>query len=555
MKLMPLTTEEINDLIRRNEYLLEIRAMYEPLWREIAMYEFPRALGPRWGLGEGQKQTKKQLDSTAEHSINLLAASMHGTLTPSSSIWSTFKLRDNRLNMVKEVMDWLEAMSVALSVARHQSNFNSQIHELYIDLVTFGQGCMLIEERGLNRPGFNGFQYTTLSNLSYCTAENHDGVVDTLFREFELSARDAVLKFGESNLPDEVKTKAKTKPDEPFKFIHAVFPNEDKNKNNPKPFVSYYILKEQRKLVGEGGYWEFPFIVPRWSKTSGEHYGRGPGHTALADVQVLCKAKELDLKAWAKDIDPPTFEKDQGVIGSLKLIPGGRNIVRDKDSIWTMDFKRRYDVTQIREEQLRQSIRQIFFSDQLHLKEGPEMTATEVQVRYELMQRLLGPAIGRFNCEGLNPLIEREFGLLMRANSRRYSTIPPPPEILAMMGVNEIDVEYEGPLAKSQRLSESIRIQRVFGFAGQIAPVYPDVFDNFDMDKAVRHIAEIEGAPSEIMRSQEELAQIRKMKAQQRAMEQQKQDLERLAQGAKNAAPAVETLSKIGKELAGEATP
>ena len=38
---------------------------------------------------------------------------------------------------------------------------------------------------------------------------------------------------------------------------------------------------------------------------------------------------------------------------------------------------------------VRASVRRIFFSDQLELNEGPQMTATEVQVRYELMQRLL----------------------------------------------------------------------------------------------------------------------------------------------------------------------
>ena len=40
--------------------------------------------------------------------INLLAASMHGTLTPSNSVWSSFKLRDDRLNQIKEVMDPIE---------------------------------------------------------------------------------------------------------------------------------------------------------------------------------------------------------------------------------------------------------------------------------------------------------------------------------------------------------------------------------------------------------------------------------------------------------------
>lgn len=544
-----LTDQETKDLIDRNDELKAIRLLYEPLWEEIAEYIFPRRSGIGYKPTPGQKQTSKMYDSTAQHSLNLLAASMHGTLTPSSSIWSSFKLRDDRLNRIKEVMDWLEQCANVMSVARHQSNFNSEIHELYLDLSGFGSGCIFIEERPILYPGFNGLQYLSLPNSQYCVAENAEGKVDTVFREFELSARAAMMKFGEKNLGEKI-TKEK-KPDKKFVFIHCVYPKEQEfDKTGTKAWVSYYISVDEKKVVGETGYYEFPFIVPRWSKSSGEDYGRGPGHTALPDVKTLNKAKEFGLKAWAKDLDPPTFEKDGGVIGSLKLWPGGRNIARDKDAIWTLDHRIRYDVSQIKEEELRTSIRQIFYSDQLKLQEGPEMTATEVQVRYELMQRLLGPTLGRFEGEGLNPLIEREFGIMMRATSGRYPVLPPPPPVLAKMGVREIDIEYEGPLAKSQRMGEMVRMQRVAGLTTQMIQggFSPEILDNFDGDEVVRHSAEIEGVPSKVMRSVEEVAAIRKDRAKAQAEEKQKQDLERIAFAAKNAAPMLKAVGETGAQ-------
>ena len=254
------------------------------------------------------------------------------------------------------------------------------------------------------------------------------------------------------------------------------------------------------------------------------------------------KAKEFGLKAWAKDLDPPTFERDSGVIGSLKMYPGGRNIARDKDSIWTLDHKIRYDVSQIKEESLRQSIRQVFFSDQLNLPEKSEMREMEVAVRYELMQRILGPALGRFEGEGLNPLIEREFGIMMRATSGKHPVLPPPPPILARMGIEDIDIEYEGPLAKSQRHHETTRIRKVIGVAGEIGQIYPDVFDNFDRDETIRVVAEAEGMPSRAMNSIEERDAIRAQRAKLQAEEKQKQDLERLAAGLKDVAPAGKVL-------------
>lgn len=545
---MPLTTDEIRFHLDRNQELKNIRLLYEPLWEEIAEFIFPRRSGIGYKPTPGQKQTSKQYDSTAQHSLNLLAASMHGTLTPSSSIWSSFKLRDDRLNKMKEVMEWLENCANVMSVARHQSNFNSEIHELYLDLGAFGGGCIFVEERPLLYPGFNGLQYRSLANSEYCVGENAEGKVDTLFREFELSARAAIRKFGAENLSEKIIKETDKKPDTKFQFMHCVYPKEmEFERAGTKAWVSYYIDMDGKQVVGEGGYYEFPFIVPRWSKSSGEDYGRGPGHTALPDVKTLNKAKEFGLKAWAKDLDPPTFEKDGGVIGSLKLWPGGRNIARDKESIWTMDHRIRYDVSQIKEEELRTSIRQIFYSDQLKLQEGPEMTATEVQVRYELMQRLLGPTLGRFEGEGLNPLIEREFGIMMRATSGRYQVLPPPPPIMARMGISEIDIEYEGPLAKSQRMGELVRMQRVAGLAGQLAQGFGiEIFDNFDGDEVMRHAAEIEGIPSKVVRSIEEVRSIREQRAKAQAAEQKKQDLERIMAGAKNAAPLLKAIGEQG---------
>jgi hypothetical protein len=463
---------------------------------------------------------------------------MHGTLTPSSSKWFSLKLRDDRLNRIREVMEWLDACSDRMYLALRQSNFNSEIHEVFLDQGCFGTACMLVEEKPLKRFGFQGLQFTAIQNSQYCVAEDQEGRVDTLFREFNLSARAATKKWGD-RVGDKVKDAMKNKKEEDtFCFLHCVYPGE-----NGSPFVSHYLDVEDRNEIATSPYYEFPYMVPRWSKSSGEPYGRGPGHTAIPDVKTLNKAKEFGLKAWAKDLDPPTFEKDGGVIGSLKLYPGGRNVARDKEAIWTMDHKIRYDVSQIKEEELRQSIRQIFYSDQLKLQEGPEMTATEVQVRYELMQRLLGPTIGRDESELMNPMIERIFGVMFRANSSQFQVLPPPPPVLAKMGIREIDIEYEGPLAKAQRMSELAANKQVWAVAVDMSTVKPEVLDNLDGDATIRNTAEIVGA-TKILASMEDVAKIRDQRAKAQAAEQQKMDMERMAVGAGRAAPALKALSE-----------
>jgi len=537
---MPLGQEDVDFLIRRSGKLKENRQLYEPLWEEIAQYIIPGRVGIGYKPTPGAKQTTQIYDSSAIFSNDQLAASMCGTITPSSMIWAYLKLADDRLNHIKPIMDWLEQCSTLQHFTRKRSNFYAEIPEVYSDLGSFGEGCVLVEENPITTIGFNGFYYKALANSEYCTAENHQGFVDTVFREFELSLR-AVVEKWPNDIDQKIKDRAEKDPEDKLSILHCVFPKEGKNH---LPFVSYYINLQDKKLITEGGYHELPYIVPRWRKTSGEDYGRGQGHIALPDTKTVNKAKEFGLRAWAKDLDPATFEKDGGVIGKLKLYPGGRNVVRDKDSVWVMDHKIKYDVSQIKEEELRTSIKQIFFSDQLNLPDKGEMREAEVLVRYELMQRLLGPAVGRIEIELLKCLVEREFGIMMRA---RF--LPPPPPILARMGIKEIDIEYEGPLARMQRAKEVEATQKLFKFTAEIASLVPDsqAMDNLDIDAGVRFEGEAVGAPSKVMRSEEEVKAIREARARRLAAEKQKQDLERLAGGIGQVTPAIKAIGELGK--------
>jgi hypothetical protein len=166
----------------------------------------------------------------------------------------------------------------------------------------------------------------------------------------------------------------------------------------------------------------------------------------------------------------------------------------------------------MKETQLRTAIRQAYYSDQLQLQEGPQMTATEVQVRYELMQRLLGPTLGRFQSEFLNPLIERVFGIMFRAGA----LLPIPDAIQEA----KMDIEYVGPLARSQRMEEAQAIDRLYQLAANVAQIDPSIMDNINHDEAIRMRATLLGVPKSILVSRDDVAEKREAQ-QQAAMEQQ----------------------------------
>jgi hypothetical protein len=543
--------EKFNYIKKRMNQMEGSRGTWEDHWQEILDYVMPRKADITFKRTKGEKRAEILFDSTAITASNLLAASLQGTLTSPSLQWFSIKVRNEELMQDREVQLWLEDSSKRMYNLFNETNFNTEVHEMYLDIVTIGTGALFVEE-GNGGYEKNQIHFNTMHIAEYYIQENTSGYVDTLYRRYKLSARQAVQEFGEDNLGEKVLKAAKEKPDKMFNFIHAVEPLEDYERTMGKsdtklPFHSCHVCEEDKMFVRGGGYNEFPYLVPRWSKATGEIFGRSPSYNALPDIKTLNKAVEIGLKAWAKAIDPPLLVQDDGVIGRVRMTPGGITVVRNDAAIKPLQIGSNWQITDLKENQLRTAIRQAYYSDQLQLQDGPQMTATEVQVRYELMQRLLGPTLGRFQSEFLNPLIDRVFGLMFRANA-----FLPVPEIIQG---ETIDVEYVGPLARSQRMEEAVAVERLYQLAMQIVQLDPSIMDIIDHDEAIRMRANLLGVPKSVLRGREEVDEMREAKAQQAAMEQQMMQQQQMAEVAqKQAGIASEMAKPETREIIEEAT-
>lgn len=513
---------------KRCANLESVRATWEDHWQEILDYVMPRKADVTFVRSRGEKRTEVLYDSTAITANNLLAASLQGTLTSASLPWFHLKLRDTELNQNRDVQLWLEDAAKRMYEIFNESNFNTEVHELYLDLVSIGTGAIFVEEgsKGFDKEGIH---FNCLHIAEYFIQENINGKVDTLYRKYKLTARQAIQEFGEENVGEKILESVKEKPDKEFNFIHAVEPTEDYEravgKSSTKlPVHSCHVCTEDKMVVRTGGYNEFPYLVPRWSKATGEIFGRSPSYNALPDIKTLNKAVEIGLKAWAKAIDPPLLVQDDGVIGRVRMTPAGITVVRHDGAIKPLQIGSNWQITDMKENQLRTSIRQAYYSDQLQLQDGPQMTATEVQVRYELMQRLLGPTLGRFQSEFLNPLIERTFGIMLRAGA-----LLPEPEVIQGQ---KIDVEYVGPLARSQRMEESVAIDRLYELAMNVVQVDPSIMDNINHDEAIRLRGDLLGVPKIILRARDEVEELREQRQQAQQAQQQAEQQQQAAQAA-----------------------
>jgi len=530
-------------LLKRYGTLKTQRSVWESHWQEIADYIVPRKADITKKRTSGDKRSELIFDGTAIHAAELMAASLHGMLTNAATPWFSLRYENDDLNGEDEAKEWLEGATDVLYQHLARSNFQEQVHELYSDLVTFGTGVMFIEA---DEP--NGIRFSTRHIAECWVTENEQGRVDGVFRTYKTSARAAVKQFGEQQVTQRI---AKLNQDDPYaeiELLHIVMPREERDarKQNAtnKPFASIYIDPEDKQIIGESGYDDFPYVVPRFLKASFERgYGRSPSMTALADTRMVNKMSEIVIRAAQLQIHPPLMVPDDGFLLPVRTTPGGLNFYRSgtRDRIEQLNIGANNPLGEAMLEQRRQAIRAAFYVDQLILGQGPQMTATEVIQRTEEKMRLLGPVLGRLQAELLQPLINRTFNILARQKQ-----FVPAPEILRQ---DQIDIEYVSPLARAQRSGDVQSILQMIEFLMPLMNLDPSVIDYLDMDGLANHIIKVTNTPAAVVRGQGQVANVREERAAQQAQQAQMQMAMQTAEAAGQAAPAIKEAREAGVDL------
>lgn len=531
---------DAKDILDRWERLASRRSAWESHWQEVLDYTLPSRGDVTTQTAPGAKRTEKLFDGTATDSCELLAATLSSSMTPVGDRW--FEHEAEGLDDDNEVQAWIEDADDKLFAALGDSNFYHQLHETYLDDVTVGTSALLCEERPIKRKGFNGFVFRSLTIGEYAIDLDAQGLVDTVFRRWKWTARQAFQQWGElagKNVVD----MAREEPDEEFEFVHAVYPRGeprqmDDRRSVAMPVASCYVNASEEHLIKEGGYPELPYGVSRWSLMSGEQYGRSPSMKALPDIKTLNLINRYGLEALPLYLYPPFLVQEGTLAGRLKLTPGATNVFDGKDDQKpsSLRFDGRPEMEVAAREYYESKVRGHYNVDKFRLKDSPAMTATEVLARQEELQRVLGPNVGRLQAEKLKPVIERCFMMMYRAGA--FGS--PPPQIREASAFN---LRYMGPLARAQRLAKVRRIQAAFNDIIPMAALQREagqpvtVLDNFDLDKAARIAGREHGLPVEIMVAERLRDQNRKVRAAQVARAQQLQQglevTDRLIDGAK----------------------
>ena len=458
--------------------------------------------------------TREIYDSTAVQSSDTLASSLHGSLTSPAYKWFSLRFRDDTLNSDAEAKKWLEDAENRIFRTIQESNFNLEANECYLDLVHFGTSVIVEETEGDALKAEDVEIIFKTIPLKECFFEQDSrGNVCNLYRKMFMTPLQIVDKFGRDNVPDDIVEKADMpKEGEKMEVIFCVYKRpfaREYEYDGPveaekRPYGQKYVLLHACAELGkEGGYYENPAFVPRWRSTSESKFGNSPSMKALPDVMTLNELQKMLLHALEKVVDPATLTTERGLLSDLDLSAGGLTVVRALEDLAPFESRARFDVSELKVDRLQESIRSIFYVDQLELKNSPAMTATEVSVRYELMQRLLGPTLGRLENDFLNPLITRTFNIMFRSGMLEEL-----PEVLGQQGA-DLDIKYTGPLARSQRTDQAQATERWMGLLGGMAQITPDILDVIDPDSIARDMADVLNVPAKYMRSNDAVQSIR----------------------------------------------
>jgi hypothetical protein len=528
-------TLPLKQLKEKMQKLKGDRSNWNSHYQELADHILPRKNSITNNKSDGQKRQFVLLDNTGMHSNELLAGALHGHLSNTNGQWFELSTGNLMLDQNDDVRLWMQRTTRTLHNLINASNFQQEIHELYMDLCAFGTAAMLIEE-----DDEVGVRFGTKFIRDYYIAENNRGMVDQLYREWEWNAMQLCQEFGHDNLPKKIQEAYVKGLEDKFMVTHAVYPRfmtgEKYNKKDAK-YVSQYALLDLEAELKVGTFNEFPYVVPRWTKAAGEVYGRSPGMNALPELKVLNKMNESLLIGAQKQVDPPLQMEDDGVVLPIVTRPGGLNYRRPgAGEIKPIFNDYRLDFGYQAMEDRRKRVRDTYFVNQLQLQlDQKYMTAQEVMQRTEESMRLLSPMMGRMQPELLSPMVDRVFNI-----ADKRGMIEPAPQILQGM---KLDVKYSSLIAKSQRVEDAQAVMRTIQAVAPIGQVAPQVWDNYNTDQMGRGIANFYGFPQEMVRNVKERDQIRQERAKQSAEVQQQQDA---ANQSSNMESVAKTLSLVG---------
>jgi len=527
------------------------RNEWEGHWRELADFIAPERLRLTHGEGRGKKLQSKIIDGTGTRAWRTLASGLMTGVTSPSRPWFKLSAFEKEMNDFGPVKQKLGSDEQRMRRIFQGSNIYNALQTGYGDLGLFGVECMLLLEDAADI-----IRAMPLTVGEYWLACNYRGVVDTLYRETQMTVEQVVQRWGKSASQTVQNLYDRGSYDERVTICHAIEPRHDRDASKAdkqnKPFASNYWEEGSTGsgMLEESGFEENPILAPRWDVVSTDVYGRSPAMVALPDVKMLQQEQLWKGAAIEAVVRPPMLAPSSMRNAKKSLLPGSITYVDDPTGkAYRPAFEARLDIPSLSNDikDVRESINSAFYADLFMMISQLDnvRTATEITERREEKLLALGPVLERLQNELLGPLIDRSYAIMERRGMLE--------EAPAELEGQELKIDYISILAQAQKAVATSGLERVAGFVGNLAGVKPESLDKLDGDQIIDEYADMVGVPPSVIRSDDAVQKIRADRAQQQQRQQQAASMTAMAPAAKQGAEAVKILAETDANQGGSA--
>lgn len=504
-------------LLNQLGQLKDARTTYDAHWKELCDFILPNCGRFRTTEVAKNKRNTKVVDPTGGLASRTLESGMLSGITSPTRPWFSLSTPNKQLMDSWPVKMWLTQVVSLMNDVMNKSNWYQSLPVLYRYLGTVGTGAIAIleDEEDVIR--------THVFPIGSYYISNSDRLqVDTVFREFSMTCRQLVARFGIDKVSLSVKSAWDSGSYERwFDVVNAVSPNINRDttkldsKNKRYSSVYFELAGAGDQLLGEYGFDEMPILVPRWDINGEDAYGSScPGMLALGGVKALQLQQKRKDQAIDKLVNPPMMAPSSLRNERISLLPGDVSYYNGAGS--QDGFKPIYEINPRINELLasiqdsRQLTNECYFVPLFNMFSNVNTrsmpTEAVSEMRDEKMLQL-GPVLERLNDEFLDPAIDRIFNIM-----QRRGMLPPPPEELQGQPLR---VKYTSVMAQAQKAVGIGSIERFIGFVGNMSQLFPTARDKVDVDNTIDEYGDALGVPTTITKSDEQVQAEREAQAQQ----------------------------------------
>jgi hypothetical protein len=537
--------------IKKYKELLGLRQNFQSYWQNLQEYFYVESPEPNRSYYPGTEMDLAKLyDSTSLEVSDVLASGFMNYLTPPTAKW--FRLRSSNPDLTenKHVSDFLEDVASEVYHTLNKSNFYEQSFPTYKSSGVYGTSIML-EEEDLEEVA----RFYCIPLNQCCIVEDARGRVVQYYIEFEYTAFQAMTRWGLDKLTQEMQEDATRGSDKKWKFLLFIANRDErditKQDRGNMPIQATWIDIDNKRILDEGGYNEFPVMCHRFDKRPFIPWGFSPAMKALPFARLLNAIAKTNLRSMMKHTDPPIALPHNAFIMPFNSNPRALNYYKktamdsSKDIFAFSNFgDPQTGMNAI--EYYSQKVQSLMYYDVFLAFENitKPMQNPEVYERINEKMSMLGPAVGRFMGEVLNPIVTRTIGIL-----DRKGLLPPIPDEL--IDNPRFEIDYVSQLAQAQKRSELNSLMGGLSLIGQMAQAAPETLDKIDPDKTVNITWDILGAPVKALRDDEEVKEIREARANAQARENQMVEAAQVAAIGKTAAEGDKMLAETASRSKG----